>query len=177
MQKSITSVHAPSCRDTQTHTILHKLSTSPSFHYPSGTRTAVTAFIPVAFHMLKLSHFRLFKCKVSPQHQNQLPTQSGQMSSMAQTQLLSCSFGRQVTLEAKKQINLTKQTHCRSQVLLFAAPSPEEYLLLVVCLSWGEEKARQEILGEKQHFPQFFLLSVDHSLLIYNASWLIIMNH
>lgn len=78
------------------------------------------------------------------------------MSSMAQTQLLSCSFGQQVTLEAKKQINLTKQTHCMSQVLLFAAPSPEEYLLLVVCLSRGEEKARQEILGEKQHFPQFF---------------------
>lgn len=78
---------------------------------------------------------------------------------MAQTQLLSCLFGQQVTLEAKKQINLTKQTHCMSQVLLFTAPSPEGYLLLVVCFSRGEEKARQEILGENSTSPSSLIQS------------------
>ena len=77
---------------------------------------------------------------------------------MARTQLLSCSLWQQVTHESKKQINLTKQTLCMSQVVLFCSSKPRGIppLAPLVYLSTAEEKAWQEILGEKQHFPQFF---------------------
>lgn len=60
---------------------------------------------------------------------------------------------RQITPKARKTIYLAKQTHCRGQLCLIPLQSPQEYLLLVVCLRKGEEKAWQEILREKQHFP------------------------
>ena len=106
-----------------------------------------------------------------PPNSKAFSTRRRQMSSLAHTWILGISFWQKVSVDAKKQINLTKQKTKQDQVLLFPAPSPEEYVLLNSF--FVEEKARQEILeGKKRHFPQFFCPvrvvcwpAKDHSLL------------
>lgn len=80
---------------------------------------------------------------------------------MAQTQLLSSSFGQQVTLEAKKQINLSKQTQCGSQVLLLflLAACPEEYLLGLGCLGGVRGKGKAGNSWGKTALPSVLLKS------------------
>lgn len=41
-------------------------------------------------------------------------------------------------------------------VVLLVLPDQKKYLTLSVCLNSEEEKARQEILSAKQHFPHFY---------------------
>lgn len=140
------------------------------------------------FHMVKLSHNgRKFithagkKCKVSP---NKATTYSMEANTLHGTDSVTkLPIWRQVTLEAKKQINLTKQTHCNEPSAAFCCPKPRGIPLLSSLCHQRRGKGKAGNSQGKQHFPQFSgplrvvcWPAKDHSLLAYNASWLIIMD-